>query len=307
MPEVRGKLPKGSTGILRLTDDNITLWEERGFITKRPVKLTEFTSAEATSTQLDGSKPPFRKMYRLTIRYVGNGEEEEMTFYSDDMGSLETIKNEIDCEIERRRAAQELERRERRRIREAHIHQLTLMLELLDNVFGLVFELDGSVNWRLMDTHRAEVEEIGGQIIEISEVKTIDIPMGTLSNAIMRRLTDDIKRDCYALIEAVHHGSKELSSQVEEHSNAFNLELYELFVGAYLILWDLKMGEYLGEEPQEEELEELQACLEKLHDMVGFEGDAGFEAITELSSLRKLPVFEDIRSLIQQYLNYLLD
>ena len=311
MQEARGKLPKGSTGILTLSDGIITLWEERGLIKKRRVKVAEFTLAETTSIQLGKGEPPFRKMHRLAMGYVAEGlegGEGDVAFFSYDASPLEAIKDEIDREIERRRAAQESERRERRRIREAHVRHLTLLLELLDNVFQIIFELDGSVNWSLMDKHRLKVEEIGEEMEEIGDVKPIDVSVGGLSSSIQRRLTDDIKKGCYSLIEAVHEGSEEMSSQLEGRSDAFNLELYRPLVRAYLLLWDLKLGEFLDKELKKDELEELQACLEELSGTVGLEvGDQSEENAEFLLSSETGLSFFTIRSLIRRYLGHLVD
>ncbi|KON30254.1 hypothetical protein AC482_04275, partial [miscellaneous Crenarchaeota group-15 archaeon DG-45] len=167
MPEARGRLRNGSRGVLTFSDGVVTLWEERGRITKRRVKVAEFFAAEATSAQLGGGEDRFKGMHRLVVGYAGEGPgagEEAATFLSQDLGSMETIKGEIDREIERRRAALESEMRERRRAREAHVRHLTLLLELLDSAFQIVLELDGGVDWGLIGRYRSEVERIGMEL-----------------------------------------------------------------------------------------------------------------------------------------------
>ncbi|MFQ6053554.1 MAG: hypothetical protein ACE5OO_04905 [Candidatus Bathyarchaeia archaeon] len=303
MLEVRGRLPDGSTGFLTLSDGVLILSGERGFINRRRVRLARLPSSAVTSTQLSGGNPPYRRMYRLAVGYAGEDGGGEVVLFSDDLRSLKAVKDGIDDEVERIRAAQEAERRERRRIRETHVRRLTLMLELLNGVFQILFGLDGRVNWGLMDERRSSIEELVEAMEEIDGNGAIAI--GGLSGAIRRRSADEIKRECYALIEAVHRSARGLRS--EGGGGVFNMELYELFVGAHLLLWDLRLGEYLGEELQEGELEELMGYLERLDDAVGFEGDHGFEDVAKRRLSEAGLNLSEVRSLLRRYLDHLVD
>lgn len=309
MLEVVGKLPKGSTGFLQLSNGTVSLWESRGFISKEKVKLTEFATAEVTSTELGKNRSTFRTMHQLTIKYQLEGGPGEVGFFSDDILSLEAVKTEIDGEIERRRAAQEQELEKWRRIRENSVNQIRLQLELLDSVFLIILELHGTVNWNLMDKHLFEVEQIWKEMKENAEFAPFEITVGKLSDSIRQRRADSIKKACYVLIEAVYQGSADVSSQEGEDEKGLRPELYELFLKSYLLLWDLRLSEHLGNELQEDELEELQVLLKNLDELADLrDSEARFELVSKLSSVKRITsVFEDLGALVHQYLNLMVD
>lgn len=309
MLEVVGKLLKGSTGFLKISNGTVSLWERRGFISKEKVKLTEFDTADANSTELGKNRSPFRRMHQLTIKYQLEGGPGEVVFFSDDILSLEAVKTEIDDEIERRRAAQEQELEKWRRIHENSIHQIRLLLEILDSVFLIVLELHGSVNWNLMDKRRFEVEQIWKEMKENAEFAPIEITVGKLSDSIRQRRADSIKKACYVLIEAIYQRSADVSSQEGEDEKGLRPELYETFLKSYLLLWDLKLSEHLGNELQEDELGELQILLKNLDELVDWgDSEAGFELVNKLPSVKRItPVFEDLKALVHQYLNLMVD
>lgn len=308
MLKISGRLSDGVSGFLEIVDDTVVLWAERGIISKELVKLTEFPISEATLTQLERYQTPFRQTHKLTIKYGTETGESEALFFSDDEPSLVAVKTEVDRDIERRRFAQERELAEQRRLREAHVHQITLILELLDQIFKIVFELDDSVNWSLMKRHLSETERILREMKEVDLDIPISYDVRGLATSLRRRQTDDIKEGCYALIEAVHDDIEKISD-TPKPPKVFNLDLYELFVKSYLLTWDLNLGEYVGDSIDKDELDALQASLEKLDGLVQSDDcSAGFKQTKDLSSMKTIsPHFENIRSLIRICLNSLIE
>lgn len=308
MPRIRGRLQKGSPGLLELSDGVVTLWEERGFWRKRPVKLAEFPVSTATSTQLQMGELPRGRMHRLTIRYVAETEEEAV-FLSDDWEALEAVRIEVDINVERRRAARERDLAERKRVREAHVHQLTLLLDLLDEAFLLVLELNDGVDWDGMRRALSEMEQILEEVPEVDFEPPLNYDLEALSTALRLRVVEDIKRECHALVSAVHDYSKSIA-EIGETPKGFDLRIYDQIVGAFLLLWDLRLGEFVGDDLDKVELERLQARLDELDGMLSSE-----EFTAALKQIQYLPTvttfsplfFNKIRSLMHQYLNSLLE
>jgi hypothetical protein len=308
MPKIKGKLPDGISGFLEIVDDAVILWAEKGIISKGLVKLTEFPVSEATSTHLAKNQAPFRYMHKLTINYGVEAGESEVVFFSDDEASLDAVKNEVDGDIEKRRLAKELELAECRRVRETHVHQITLILELLDQVFQIIFELDEGVNWKLVRECLSEIKQILREMIKVDADIPFSYDVQGLSTSIRLRQTGGIKDECYAIIESVHGDVGRLLN-TGESPEGFNIELYELFVKSYLLLWDLNLGEYVGDGLEKDELKALQSSLEKLDGLVQYnEYGGGLEQVKDLLLVKTFsPHFKKIRSLIHIYLNSLIE
>jgi hypothetical protein len=96
-------------------------------------------------------------------------------------------------------------------------------------------------------------------------------------------------------------------SKSDEPSMGFDLRLYEWFVGAYFLLWDIKLAEFLGGSVERAEAIELNAFLERLSSLdVNGETEAPrFPDLTEIEVLG--PKIKDIRVAIQFRLHALLN
>ena len=70
------------------------------------------------------------------------------------------MRTEIDEEIERRELVRELERAVMARLMETHVHQITLVIELIDQIFLTIFGLDGHVDWNLMGEYVNRSEQV---------------------------------------------------------------------------------------------------------------------------------------------------
>ncbi len=308
MPRAAGKLPKGASGAIEVVDGVVVIQEERGIIGKRLVKLAEFPVVAATSTLLEDGQPPFRLLTRLAIRYKEGSEEAEEIFFSQDGEALEAIRAIIEADIERRRIELKRDLAEQRRVREAHIHQLTLVLELLDHVFQILFHLDKEPRWRPMKRHLAEAGRIIDEMRDLAVIAPLNYDVNGLAAAVTRRLVDGIKEECYAIISIVNRDAERLA-YIEEPTKGFDLELHEIFVKSYLLMWDMNLGEYLGEAVEEEELDEFMTYVDRL------EGHAVSDLCSRgLTSVKNLylrdgisPHFNRIRLLTHQCLNSLIE
>jgi len=307
MPRIKGETLKGSPGFLELSDGVVTLWEERGFFSKKLVKLAELPVSTATSTQLQMVEPPLRRMHRLTIRY-GVETEEEAVFLSDDGEALEAVRMEVDINVERRTAARERELEEQRRVRGAHVHQVTLLLDLLDEAFLIVLELNDGVDWDAMRRALSEMEQILEEMPKVDVETSLNYDVEGLSTALRLRVVEDIKRECHALMSAIHDYAKSIA-EIGETPKGFDLRLYDLFVGAFLLLWDLRLCEFVGDDLDKVELERLQVCLDELDGMLSSEEcTAALKQIQYLPTVTTFsPLFNNIRSLMHRYLSSLVE
>lgn len=308
MPSVRGRLANGSWGALEVNGGVVRLKRETGFLNKTLKTLKEFPLSEATSTELVVNSLSYIRTEKLIVKYLGDeDDEEEVTILSEDGSSLEALKSEIDGEIERRELVRELEKTVLAQLMEAHVHQITLVLELIDQVFLLIFELDGDVDWSLMRAYMDEERQITREMGKIEVDPKLSYEIEDLGRAVRFRRVEDIKDECYGIIEAIHMDVEALIDS--EHSGEFNFELYEWFVYSSTLLWDLKLGEFLGDPPGRRELEELQVYLRNLDGLVtAYGGGDGPEFIDELHEMNTIePVFEKTRSLIHRSLNSLVE
>ena len=308
MAKARGRLLRGSFGAVEVAGGKVAFQEEKRVIGKRLVTITEFPLAAAISTSLEANQPPYKQFKRLSVIYEKDGEEAEEIFFSQEDGVLEAIKEIIDADIGRRSVELQRDLAEQRRVREAHVHQLTLVFELLDHVFQILFHLEGEPMWVPMKRNLAEAGRIIFEMKELAVIAPLNYDANGLAAAVNQRLADGIKEECYAIISIVDRDAERLA-YVEEVTRGFNLKLYEIFVKSYLLLWDMRMGEHLGDIVDDEELETFMTYISRLEGHV-----VSVHCIQGLNNIRSLylkdgigPHFDRIRLLLHQCLNSLIE
>jgi hypothetical protein len=291
MAKARGRLLRGSFGVVEVAEGKVV--------------LQEVPIAAATSTSLETNQPPYKRFRRLTINYDEGGEE---VFFSQEDGALEAIKEIIDADIERRRIELDRDLAEQRLVREAHVHQLTLVLELLDHVFQILLHLDSEPRWGPMKMNLAEAGRIIYEMKELAVIAPLNYDANGLAAAVNQRRAEGIKEECYALISIADRDAERLAC-VEEAPRGFDLELHEIFVKSYLLLWDMRLGERLGDVVDEEELDKFMTYISRLEGHV-VSGHC-IQGLSRVKSLYLLdgisPHFNRIRLLLHQCLNSLIE
>jgi len=307
MPKVRGKHPRGRNGSIEILDGVIVLKEERGMISKRLETVAEVPLDKATTIVYEDRQGPSRMTIRLTVGYEGEDGASEMVFLTEDDDGLEPIRTKISTEIEKRRAAHERDMTQRRLERESHVNHLALVLELIDHVFQILQDLHGVPKWGNMDDHISEASRIVGEMEKLEVVAPLNVDPRGLSAAVADRRPDEIKEEAYAILSVLHRDSERLANY--EGVRGFEMEHHEAFVKAYLILWDLYLGEHLDGSVDEEEIEDLVSAIKTLE-----EGIAEPECKEELRDLRSwelldgvTPRFEGMRLLILRCLESLVE
>ncbi len=303
MDKIKGKLASGKRAYVELKDGSVNVTVERGLIMKSLVVHRELPLSEVTHVTLEKDSSQRSRNHHRTLAY---GEGEEVVFSSTEDESLEALRSQIAADLERRRAELEREETERRRVWEAHVHQISLMLDLMEEVFMMLEGLHGWVEWTDIGGHLVQLEHVPEEMREIGVLAPLKYDLQGLRTAVRRRLPVAIKEECFAVLTVLRQDVERLSKS-DEPSMGFDLRLYEWFVGAYFLLWDIKLAEFLGGPAEKAEVIELNALLERLSSLdVNGEAEAPrFPDLTEIEVLG--PKIKDIRVAIQFRLHALLD
>ena len=302
MDRIKGKLKGGQRAYIEFKDGSVNISVERGLIMKSLVVHRELPLSEITHVTLEKDSSPRSRNHHLTLVY---GEEEEV-FSSTEDEPLEALRSQIAADLERRRAEREREEAERRRVWEAHVHQISLMLDLMEEVFLMLEGLQGWVEWTGIGGHLVQLEHVLGEMREIEVLAPLKYDLQGLNTAVRRRLPGAIREECFAVLTVLRQDIERLSKS-DEPSMGFDLRLYERFVGAYFLLWDINLSEFLGGPAERAEVIELNTLLERLSSLeVNGEAEAPrFPDLTEIDVLG--PKIKDIRAAIQFHLHALLD
>jgi hypothetical protein len=307
MPGIRGKLAKGKNGSLEIDDYRLVVKEEKGLFSKRLEEIEGITLSQTISTSIDEKRPPYRSLIRIKIEYQEGKEASEVLFFSEDREGLEATKAEIDTDIERRRLAAEREAAARRQERESHVNHISLVLEMLDQVFQILVELHGEPIWEPMTVSIAEAERIVAEMVTLGVVAPVTMDVRGLSSAVTERRAEEIKEEAYAILSVAHRDAERLAQYGGIKS--FDMELHEVFVKSYILLWDIYLAEGIGDPVDEDE---LKALMETFHGLGRFsETDASQAALQEMDRLN-IPDgvaahFERLRLLILQSMESLIE
>jgi hypothetical protein len=301
--KIKGRLKGGQRAYMEFRDGSVNVTVERGLIMKSLVVHRELQLSEITEVTLEKDSSPRSRNHHLTLMC---GEGEEVAFSSTEEEPLEALRSQIAADLERRRAEREREEAERRRVWEAHVHQISLMLDLMEEVFLMLEGLQGWVEWTGIGGHLVQLEHVIEEMREIEVLAPLKYELQGLRSAVRRRLPGAIKEECFAVLTVLKQDVERLSKS-EEPSMGFDLRLYERFVGAYFLLWDVNLSELLGGPAERGEVIELNSFLERLSspEASGETEAPRFPDLTEIDVLG--PKIKDIRGAIQFHLHALLD
>jgi hypothetical protein len=182
------------------------------------------------------------------------------------------------------------------------------VLELLDHVFQILIHLYGEPRWGLMRRNIAEVGRIIYEMKKLAVIAPLNYDANGLAAAVNKRLTDNIKEECFALISIADRDAERLA-YIEEPAMGFDLEIHEIFVKSYLLMWNMMLGEYLGGSIEEEESDKFMAYIDRLEDhMASGQSSKGLASVKNLYLLEGVSShFDRIRLLIHQCLNNLIE
>lgn len=308
MARARGRLIKGSFGVIEVIDNIVIIKEERGIIGKKLKTIGQFPINATISSNLESNQPPYKRFKRISIIYESEEKQTEEVFFSQDEEALKTIMEIIDTDIERRRIERDQDLVKERRVREIFVHQLNLNLDLLDNVFQILFLLEGELSWDAIGKHLHEAGKIIEGLRKLAVIAPLNYDVNGLSHSITKRNVEKIKDECYAIISIINRDAERLA-HFKDSMEGFDLVLHEIFVKSYLILWEMKLGELHSSHIDEEQLNRLLIYIKMLG---GYEMPE--QLIKELARVKTLgmldgidPHFERIRLQLYQCLNSIIE
>ncbi len=242
MPEARGKLPKGETARLELSDDKITVSVQKGFIGKKMVPYREIQLENVGGVELQDGEKPFKGSKRLGLTYEGMDGGGELVFYSAETEQMEEIHGVISDELARREEELQRQMNDYAETRERQLNMLYQDLEFVDHLFDFVVGLGGEVDWpRLRDSLEGmkqvqrEMEALGSSHYGFS--------VEGLESELRGRHVDEMKGEAAALLEVVLQGVTEASSHRHEW---FNARYHHLFASTLYLLRNRELSGLTG-------------------------------------------------------------
>jgi len=148
MPEARGRLPKGGTARLELSEGRITVSVQKGFIGKKMVPFKEIRLENVSGVELLEGEKPFKGSKRLGLKHEDMEGGGELVFYSAETDQIEEIHRLIVEELARREEELRRQMTEYTETRERQLNMLYQDLEMIDHIFDFVLGLGGEVDWR---------------------------------------------------------------------------------------------------------------------------------------------------------------
>ena len=264
MLEVKGKLPRGASGILRLQDEQITINELRGLISKREVNLKTININEIKQISTETGNKPFPNLHRVVLNYMDLDIEREESFFAQDKIVLEDITKTVLDDIEIRRLEREKKREDFFRTRALHLTQIMLNLELVDRVCQMLIELHGPVDWSSVNEHKDQFLKINDERSIMEGVEIEHVNTHELASFIKKRYTPEIKQEAYNILQTIYKESTEVKVTPEW----LKTEYYNLFIKTEMLIWDMTMSELLEKRRKTEEYNEIISNLARITNLI---------------------------------------
>ena len=266
MPEVRGRLPKGQTARLELSEDRITVSIQRGFIGKKMIPYKDIPLGDVKNVELDSGQKPYTGSHRLRLEYAAEDGEDELLFYTVQEDQIKEVHSLISEDIARREEQLRRQMSEYRETRGLQLNMLYQDLELVDLLFDFAARLGGEIEWpylhdalgRMRQVLR-EMEALGSSHYRFS--------LDGLESELGQRHVEEMKREVAGLLEVVLQGVTEASSHPVEW---FNAGYHHLFVTTLFLLRNRELSGLTGAVDDSDE-RRLGQQVEALMALVGSE------------------------------------
>ena len=241
MPEARGKLPKGETARLELSEGRVSVSVQRGFIGKKMVPYKEITLENVSGVGLqEGEKA--KDPQRLGLTYEGMEGGGEFVFYSTETEQIREIHGVISDELARRKEELQRQMNEYAETRERQLNMLYHDLEMTDHLFDFVVGLGGEVDWPSlrdalegMKQVQREMEALGSSHYGFS--------VEGLESGLRGRHVEELKGEAAALLEVVLQGVTEAATHRHQW---FNARYHHLFASTLFLLRNRELSGLVG-------------------------------------------------------------
>ena len=241
MPEAWGKLPKGDTAKLELSEGRITVSVQTGLIGKKMVPYKEIRLENVGGVELhEGENAKDPQLLRLTYEGMDGGGE--LVFHSTETEQIKEIHGIIADELTRREEELQRQMTEYSETRERQLNMLYHDLEMTDHLFDFMLGLGGEVDWRRlhdaldgMKQLQREMEALGSSHYGFS--------LEELESELRSRHVKEMKREAAALLEVVLQGVTEASTHRHEW---FNARYHHLFASTLFLLRNRELAKLAG-------------------------------------------------------------
>ncbi len=265
MPEAKGKLPKGDTAGLELSENKIIVSVQRGFIGKKMVPLKEIQLENVSGVELlEGEKPKDPQQLRLTYEGMDGGGE--LVFNSTETDQITEIYGLIADEITRREEELQRQMTEYMETRERQLNMLYQDMEMTDHLFDFIQGLGGEVDWRRLRDALEGVKQVQREMEALGS-SHYGFSLEEIESELHSRHTKEMKREAAAMLEVVLQGVTEASTQRHEW---FNARYHHLFTSTLFLLRNKELSR-LTEAADEDEERRLSQQAEALMALVGSE------------------------------------
>ncbi|MCK4439300.1 hypothetical protein KAV47_09495, partial [Candidatus Bathyarchaeota archaeon] len=147
MPEVRGRLSKGQTAKLELSEDRVSVSVQRGFIGKKMIPYKDIPLGDVNSVELYEGEKPFTGSQRLRLMYTAEDGGDELSFFTAQENQIREIYGLIGEDIARREEQLRRQICEYMETRELQLNMLYQDLELVDSLFDFAAHLGEEIDW----------------------------------------------------------------------------------------------------------------------------------------------------------------
>ncbi len=241
MPEALGKLPKGETARLELSEGRISVSVQRGFIGKKMVPYREIQLENVGGVELqEGEKAKDPQKLRLT--YMGMDGGGELVFSSTETEQIEEIHGVISDELARREEELHRQMNEYAETRERQLNMLYQDLELVDHLFDFVVGLGGEVEWPSLREALEGTKQVQREMEALGS-SHYGFSVEGLETGLRGRHVDEMKGEAAALLEVVLQGVTEASAHRHQW---FNAGYHHLFASTLFLLRNRELSGLVG-------------------------------------------------------------
>lgn len=272
MPEIKGKTGERRNALLEIVDDELVLKVKPGMIRgKGAVHRIPVDNIVSLESKTDVK--PFPDALWVLVGHTAGSIE----FFSINKGPLREVTRAISEVLEAKALKLKEDEVLFEATRESNVALIVVNLELVDVLMKLVNQLNGQVDWGMVEGELIQVESVIADRIKVPNLKPASFRSNILRKGVEKRLPYVIKQEVHDVLSLILQESAERSSHM---SAWFPTDFHDLFISASMTLWNLELAGVTGVESVEEP-GESQGIFDSLHRaMVDFTGDNDLPAIS---------------------------
>jgi len=248
-------LAEVGTGTLELTEQHLTFYVKKGFLTKRTEKAREISITDImTLTRTDhGVEIAWRGIEVLTDTFVISDSKLLSEVYEAIAKSLEQYKR-----VEAKKA-------DAKKTRDELAKVLRASLKAVNTLFDLLMCLNGRVDWSKAETLFKSLQENSDEAKKTSALAPA-FESGELGSAIEDRLPEEALKASYNILQEIHESFEQLSATKDDFMKELHpnyVDTLEVIEACY-VLNDIALGMTVADEKAKEEIDVYIQMVEDL-------------------------------------------